>query len=116
MKREIITAEEAYKLTEKKQSGVLPEVIDKALHEIDLEIKIAAGYKGSCEHTFDMSHLLLGNTGVTITDEDKHKAARKVAQTLRKYGYVVFFEHIGSFESDPDYFEYRGGMTVSWYQ
>ena len=114
MKREIITAEEAYKLTEKKQSGVPPEVIDKALNEIDLTIKIAAGYKGSCEHTFDVSHLFLGDTGVTFTDEDKHKAARKVARTLRKAGYVVFFEHIGSSEPDPDYFMYREGMSVSW--
>lgn len=116
MKIEIITAEEAYKLYEKKRDGVPPEVIDKALNEIDLEIKIAAGYDGSCEHTFDVSRLFLGSTGVTFSDEDKHKAARKVAKTLRKAGYVVFFEHIGSSEPDPDYFEYREGMTVTWYQ
>ena len=116
MKREIITAEEAYKLTEKKRDGVPPDAVDKALHEIDLTIKIAARYDGSCEHTFDMSHLLFTNTGVIFSDEDKHKAARKVAKTLRKAGYVVFFEHIGSFEPDPDYFEYREGMTVTWYQ
>ena len=114
MKRGIITAEEAYKLTEKKRGGVPPEVIDKALHEIDLEIKIAAGYKGSCEHTFDMSHLLLGNTGVTFTDEDKHKAAREVSKTLREAGYKVLFEHTGPFELNPEDFDYRERMTVSW--
>ena len=116
MKFEIITAEEAYKLTEKRRDGVPPDAVDKALHEIDLTIKFAAGYDGSSEHTFSVSHLFLGNTGVTFSDEDKHKAARKVAKTLRKAGYVVFFEHIGSLEPDPDYFEYREGMTVTWYQ
>jgi hypothetical protein len=57
MKTEIITAEEAYKLTENKQSGVPPEVIDKALHEIDHTIKLAAYYEGVDVYTFDVSRL-----------------------------------------------------------
>lgn len=114
MKNNIITAEEAYKLTEKKRGGVPPEVIDKALNEIDLEIKIAAGYKGSSEHTFDVSNLFLGDTGVTFTDEDKHKAARKVARTLQKAGYKVFLGIIDSSNTDQENFIYHLGMTVSW--
>ena len=114
MKFEIITAEEAYKLTEKKRGGVPPEVIDKALHEIDRVVKVVASYEGVYEYTFDVRDLFLTHTGVVFTEDDEHKAARKVAKTLRKAGYKVVFKHIGSFELDPDYFLYREGMTVSW--
>ena len=114
MKLEIITAEEACKLTDEKSGGVPPEVIDKALRTIDLTIRIAAAYKGVDEFTFDVSHLFLTNTKVVFSVEAEHKAARKVARTLRKAGYKVLFKHIGSFELDPDYFVYHEGMTVSW--
>lgn len=116
MKREIITAEEAYKLTEKKRGGVPPEIIEEVMQKVVRAIKVAAAYEGLTEFTFDVGRLFFTDTGVIFSDEDKHKAARKVAKTLRKAGYVVFFEHIGSSEPDPDYFEYREGMTVAWYQ
>ena len=114
MKFEIITAEEAYKLTENKQSGVPPEVIDKALHEIDRVVKIAAAYEGLDEFTVDVGRLFFTGTGVIFSDDDEYKAARKLAKTLRKAGYKVRFGYMGSFNLKPDDLEYREGMTVSW--
>ena len=114
MKRGIITAEEAYKLTEKKRGGVPPEVIDKALHEIDRVVKVVASYEGVCEYTFDVGRLFFTDTGVIFSDDDEHKAAREVSKTLREAGYKVLFEHTGPFELNPEDFDYRERMTVSW--
>lgn len=108
MKREIITAEEAYKLAEKKRDGVPPEIIEEVMQKVDRAIKVAAAYEGLTELTFDMGRLFFTDTGVIFRDDDGHKAARKIAKTLRKVGYKV------RFEPSLEYFDYREGMTVSW--
>lgn len=114
MKLDIITAEEAYKLTENKQSGVPSVLIDEALRTIDRTIRIAAAYEGLTELTFDVGRLFFTDTGVIFSDDDEHKAAREVSKTLREAGYKVLFEHTGPFELNPEDFDYRERMTVSW--
>ena len=114
MKLDIITAEEACKLVDEKRGGIPSEFIDEALREVDRTIRVAAAYDDLDEYTFDVGRLFFTNTGVIFSDDDEHKAARKVARTLRKAGYKVVFKHIGSFELDPDYFVYHEGMSVSW--
>ena len=114
MKLDIITAEEACKLVDEKRGGVPSVLIDEALRTIDRTIRIAAAYEGLDEFTVYVGRLFFTNTGVIFSDDDEHKAARKIAKTLRKAGYKVSFEHIGSFNLKPADLEYREGMTVSW--
>ena len=116
MKFEIITAGEAYKLTEKKRGGVPPDAIDEALRKIDLTIKTAAGYDGLPKYTFDTGQLFLSNTGVKFSDDAIRIAVRKVARTLQKAGYKVFLGIIDSSNTDQEDFTYHLGMTVTWYK
>ena len=114
MKLDIITAEEAYKLTENKQSGVPSEIIEEVMQKVVRAIKVAAAYEGLTELTFDVGRLFFTDTGVIFSDDDEHKAAREVSKTLREAGYKVLFEHTGPFELNPEDFDYRERMTVTW--
>lgn len=114
MKFEIITAEEACKLTDENSGGIPPEFIDEALNKVDRTIRITAAYDDLDEYTFDVGRLFFTNTGVIFSDDDEHKAAREVSKTLREAGYKVLFEHTGPFELNPEDFDYRERMTVSW--